>query len=262
MRRGAAMSPAHRRRLLPLDLLAPSLAVIAAAWIPAATWERVKTKPKERVLQVTGSAKRRIVSDTIEWTAHVDTRDVERVTAYRKLHADVEKTVAYLVAQGIARDQIRVSSASLQELTRSEMVGSGEERYERQVADGFAAGQAITVRSTDVAVVERVSREVTQLLEGGISVDSSTPAYFYTGLGELKIEMLAEASADARLRAEKVVEAAGGASVGRLRSADMGVININPPNSTSTSWDGNNDTTSFEKDIITIVHTSFELDDL
>lgn len=170
--------------------------------------------------------------------------------------------MAYLVAQGIARDQIRVSSASLQEMTRSEVVGSGEERYERQVADGFAAGQAITVRSTDVAVVERVSREVTQLLEGGISVDSSTPAYFYTGLGELKIEMLAEASADARLRAEKVVEAAGGASVGRLRSADMGVININPPNSTSTSWDGNNDTTSFEKDIITIVHTSFELDDL
>ncbi|MBX7078873.1 MAG: SIMPL domain-containing protein [Nannocystaceae bacterium] len=235
--------------------------MIAAAWIPASTWERVKTKPKERVLQVTGSAKRRIVSDTIEWTAVVDTRDPDRVGAYRRLHADVDKTVAYLAAQGIPKEQIRVSSATLQELTRSEIVGSGDERYERQVPDGFAAYQNVTVRSTDVATVERVSREVTQLLESGISVSSSSPAYFYTKLSELKIEMLAEASKDARVRAENVLEAAGGGAIARLRSADMGVINVNPPNSTSTSWDGNNDTTSLEKDIITIVHASFELGD-
>jgi hypothetical protein len=71
--------------------------------------------------------------------------------------------------------------------------------------------------------------------------------------------MLAEASADARERADKMLESAGGGTIARLRSADMGVINVNPPNSTSTSWDGNNDTTSYEKDIITIVHANFEL---
>ena len=37
--------------------------------------------------------------------------------------------------------------------------------------------------------------------------------------------MLAEASKDARLRAEKVLESAGGGIIARLRSADMGVIN-------------------------------------
>ncbi len=40
----------------------------------------------------------------------------------------------------------------------------------------------------------------------------------------------------------------------------MGVINVNPANSTETSWEGNNDTTSLEKDIITIVHVTFELE--
>jgi hypothetical protein len=40
----------------------------------------------------------------------------------------------------------------------------------------------------------------------------------------------------------------------------MGIININPANSTETSSEGNNDRSSFEKDIITIVRAEFELD--
>jgi hypothetical protein len=34
---------------------------------------------------------------------------------------------------------------------------------------------------------------------------------------------------------------------------------VNPANSTSGSWDGNNDTTALDKDIITIVHVSYEM---
>ena len=41
---------------------------------------------------------------------------------------------------------------------------------------------------------------------------------------------------------------------------DMGIININPANSTETSEQGNNDKTSLEKDIITIIHADYELD--
>jgi hypothetical protein len=71
--------------------------------------------------------------------------------------------------------------------------------------------------------------------------------------------MLAAAAHDARTRAENIVKSAGGASIGDLVDADMGVININPANSSTTSWEGNNDTTSLEKDILTIVHTKFAL---
>ena len=102
---------------------------------------------------------------------------------------------------------------------------------------------------------------MTSLLEQGISIESGTPQYIYTKLGELKVEMLAAASADARARADHIVEAAGGDEIARLLGADMGVININPPNSRASSWDGNNDTSSVEKDIITIIHATFELDD-
>ncbi len=40
----------------------------------------------------------------------------------------------------------------------------------------------------------------------------------------------------------------------------MGIININPANSTETSHEGNNDRSSFEKDILTIVRAELELD--
>jgi hypothetical protein len=39
----------------------------------------------------------------------------------------------------------------------------------------------------------------------------------------------------------------------------MGVINVNPANSTSTSWEGHNDTSTLEKDILTIIHATFAL---
>jgi len=71
--------------------------------------------------------------------------------------------------------------------------------------------------------------------------------------------MLAEAAKDARSRAENMIRSAGGVSIDRLRAADMGIINVNPANSTETSAQGNNDTSALDKDIITIVHVTYEL---
>lgn len=244
-----------------IDWIVLSIAMLAAAWVLASTWERVRTRPRDRSIRVTGSAEKRIVSDLIQWAAAVQVQDMDRSAAYRRLREHVEQTVKYLVSQGIEKDEIRVSSASAHEQFETEFVGTGEERIERQVSTGFVMRQRVVVSSPDVAAVEKVSREVTQLLERGISIDSEMPRYFYTKLGELKIEMLAAASKDARARADNIVEAAGGDKIERLLSADMGVININPPNSRETSWQGNNDTTSLQKDIITIVHATFELEE-
>jgi hypothetical protein len=107
--------------------------------------------------------------------------------------------------------------------------------------------------------IEKASREITSLLDEGVVVNSGCPSYFYTRLGELKVEMLAQAAKDARERAENILRSAGNATIGKLVVADMGIININAANSTKTSEEGNNDTTALEKDIITIVHAEFEV---
>mgnify|MGYP003430154652 CR=1 FL=1 len=82
------------------------------------------------------------------------------------------------------------------------------------------------------------SREITSLLEQGVFVTSNRPNYYYTRLGELKLEMLAEAAKDARSRAENILRSAGNTGIGPLVDSSMGIININPANSTgTTSWD-------------------------
>jgi len=236
------------------------VALLAATWVAASTWERVKTKPKEHSIQVTGSATRRIVSDLIQWSATIDVQNADRSAAYRQLHEHVAQTVAFLEKSGIAKEEIGVSSVSVSQIQELEVTGAGEERIERYVVKGYQLQQTVNVSSGDVETVAQASREVTSLLENGISISSGVPQYHYTKLGDLKIEMLAEAAKDARARAENIIEAAGG-ELGDLVGADMGVININPPNSRASSWDGNNDTSTVEKDIITVVHATFELED-
>lgn len=247
------------RELVALALVALAAAPPLSTYIATRSWERVKVRPVERTIRVTGSAKQRITSDLIEWSATVSAGAADKLAAYRKLHTDVEATVAYLKQQGLPDDAIFPDSASIEEVYTTVYEGKGDDRIARQVLTGYHARQFVSVRSADVQRVERVSREITQLLEQNIAVESNQARYFYTKLGDLKIRMLSEASKDARTRAENMLKSAGGAALSTLRDADMGVINVNPANSSDTSWEGNNDTTSLEKDIIAIVHVTYGL---
>jgi hypothetical protein len=245
---------------VPWAAIAIGAAMVASTAVGINGWERVRTRPKGRMIDVTGSAKKRIVSDSIAWTATIEVANMDRTAAAKALGGHVKTALDYLAEQGVKKDEIRVLAAHVDEVRANEYIGTGEQRIERSVFKGFKTSQQITITSTDVARVERISREITQLLERGVPVSSSEPSYYYSKLGELKIEMLAAAARDARVRATSILAETGGGRVARLRSADMGVINVNAPNSTATSWEGNNDTSSLDKDIITIVHVTFELE--
>lgn len=242
-----------------VGLLIPSIALVLSVSVATGTWERVRSKPKARSIKVTGSATQRIVSDLIEWSAEIDTLHPDRTQAYQNLKSHVDEARKYLEEHGIPAESIRISSVDSHEIFDTEWVTEGEQSFQRRVSRGWKTRQTLSVRSTDIEQVEKVSRAITELLETGVSISSHRPQYHYTKLGEVKIDMLAKASADARERAERIVKAAGGKGLGKLIAADMGVINVNVPNSSATSWEGNNDKTSLEKDIITIAHVRFEL---
>lgn len=246
--------------LRPLGLIALAGALVWATSIASGTWKTVRARPVERDIRVTGSAKRRIVSDLIQWSATVDAHAADRTAAYKILHDEAGKAIAFLRAQGIKDAEIAAQSVSFEPTFETQVTGTGPTRVEKQIPTGVTTRQEIVVRSSDVARVEKASREISALLEEGVEISSGAPSYFYTRLGELKVQMLAEAAKDARARADNIVRSAGGATISAMVDADMGIINVNPANSTSTSEEGNNDTSSLEKDIITIVHARFRLE--
>ncbi len=251
----------------PMGMIAIAIAAVLCTSIVMNTYRSIKIKPEKRTINVVGSAKKRIVSDLIEWQAVLEARAADRTAAYKQLREHTEQTVAFLESQGIKRAEIQPQSATFEQefdVTEEFKVFPGAKeatRVEKRTPKGFVTRVTIFVRSTDVGRVEKASREVTGLLEQGISIASGAPAYYYTRLGELKVEMLAAAGKDSRARADNILKSTGGADIKRLIDANMGIININPANSTETSHEGNNDHTSYEKDIITIVRAEFELED-
>src|SRR5688572_18309095 len=174
--------------------------VAGLAFLGQALVEAVRIRQKEQRITVTGSATRRIHSDFIVWEATVRSQDPTLTAAYKKLAADVPVLVEFVKARGIKPQDITVLSTSVREVhPRNEQ---GVDRPE--VVAAYITEQVVKVKSAEIAKVEQVSREATELIDRGLYVHSDAPLYIYTKLAELKIKMLAEASADAKLRAEQI----------------------------------------------------------
>jgi hypothetical protein len=212
------------------------------------------TKFVREQVTVTGSAQKEIKSDYIVWKSSFSIRQADLKTGYRKLNDDLEKVKKYLTEKGIGEKQIIVS-----QISTSKVYKKNEKGNDTNEIQWYILSQDIEVRSKDVEKVDNISREATDLIEENIELESQAPEYFYTRLDELKIEMLAMATENAKLRAENMVKATGN-KIGNIRSARMGVFQITPVTSTDVSDWGVNDTSSLEKKVTAVVSASFAIE--
>jgi hypothetical protein len=237
------------------------ICVAILAW----TYFSIKVEPKS--LAVTGSARKAIDSDLITWSGAITAKDPNLIMAYDTLKIAADKTKAFLLVNGIAEPDITLSAITTarryhQEIVPSPAVAgqpaSAPTVITTDTVEMYTLSQTVSVSSTNISKVEAASRAVTSLLKEGVEIESAVPAYLYTKLSELKINMLAEATKDATARASQIVNNANG-RLGKLVEARMGVMQINPKGVSATSAEGINDTTSFEKEITAIVSARFEV---
>jgi hypothetical protein len=233
-------------------------AVVLAVGLVVATtiggWFFVKGKRGDQTITVTGSARKRITSDLVVWRSAISYQAPTLSEAYRSLAEAVPRVKAYMVSKGIAENQITVSSISSQTLH-----GRNSDGSETSDITGYSLRQELSVRSTEVEKIGQIAREATELINQGILLESMAPEYLYTKLGDLKIEMLAEAAKDAKRRAEQIAQSTD-SSIGTVRTARMGVLQITAADSTDVSDSGMNDTSSLEKDITAVVNIGFAVD--
>ena len=233
-------------------------AVVVAVALVVSTviggWFFVKGKRGDQTITVTGSAKKRITSDLVVWKSAISYQAPVLSEAYRSLSEAVPKVKAYLVSKGIPENQITVSAISSQTLHAKNSDG-----IDTSEINGYSLRQELSVRSTEVQKIAQIAREATELINQGILIESMAPEYLYTKLGDLKIEMLAEAAKDAKVRAEQIAQSTG-SSIGSVRTARMGVLQITAADSNEVSDYGMNDTTSLEKDITAVVNIGFAVD--
>jgi len=144
-------------------------------------------------------------------------------------------------------------------ITTTTLKKRNENGIEPSEITGYSLQQQVEVRSNDVDKVAQIAREATELINQGILIESNAPQYYYTQIGDLKIEMLGEAAKDAKERAERIAASTGN-SVGPVRSARMGVLQITPADSTEVSDSGIYDTSTIDKDMTAVVNISFAVD--
>ncbi len=221
-----------------------------AAAIVASTLTRLS---ETNVINVTGSARRHVQADLVLWSTSVTVGAPTLLEAQQRLQADVERTTAFLRSHGVT--EVAASPVDLQEITAKRRTDDDEVATVRV---GYRLKQRLEVRSADVTGVPRLAAACGPLLEQGVAIESLGFEFIYTKAGEAKVEMMAEATRDARTRAEQIATQ-GGRSLAGLRQARAGVVQVNPLHSSSTSWDGNNDTTSVDKTITVTVAASFAL---
>ncbi|MDR3678845.1 MAG: SIMPL domain-containing protein [Flavipsychrobacter sp.] len=216
-----------------------------------------KYKNRNRV-SVAGSAYYNFASDLIVWSASVECASADIKDAYTKLKTDDQQILAYLRGHGIADSEIVFSSISSNK--QYEDIYNADGRQTGKVFKGYMLEQVVKVKSINIDRVEKVSREITELLQQGVEVNSAEPLYYYTKLADLKIDLLAKASADAYSRALTIAKNAH-SKLGNLKEADMGVFQITGQYSNeSFTYSGTFNTASKNKTANVIVRMEYTLE--
>ncbi|MEJ7912034.1 MAG: SIMPL domain-containing protein [Chitinophagaceae bacterium] len=220
-----------------------ALAIVIAALIAANAY-KFRFRSAETIT-ATGSAETDFVSDQIVWRGNFSRQGFELQPVYASLKSDESVIKKYLNDSGIADSNFVFSSIDVQRNYSSQYDEGG--RVTGSSFSGYSLNGSVTVDSRNIAVVEKLSREITGLLEKGIELNSTPPSYYYSRLNEMKIDLLSKASQDARLRAQTIAKNSD-ASLGNISKASMGVFQITGRNlNEDYSYGGVFNTSSKEK---------------
>lgn len=226
-----------------LTVIIGGLSIILAAYFLGNSFEN---RNKDNSISVTGLGTKNFVSDLIVWNGGFSKKSMDLKEAYAGLEQDRQKIKEYLMSKGFTETDIIFSAVDINKQYDESSYDEG--RSSQRIFTGYQLEQTVTIESKDVQKVENLSRQITELINSGVELYSRAPSYYYTKLADLKIKMIADATKDARKRAEEIAINAGG-KLGKLKKANLGVFQITAQNSSEEdySWGGTFNTSSKNK---------------
>ena len=202
----------------------------------------------EQSIRVVGQGVKSVTSDLIKWnmTINKTTNVAYRSEGPSWIQEDLNKVKKYLANNGIEEKDILVEPVS------------SYANYGNNGITGYSFSQRIEVRSNNIEKIEKLALDNKALAKQDIYLQYSDLEYFVSNLAELKAEMLALATADAKTRALEIAKSSGNKVCGLL-SARSGVFQIRKPLSTDVSDYGIYNTSSKEKEIAVTVTATFKI---
>ena len=185
-------------------------------------------KDKERIVTVKGLAEMEVPADKVIWPLMYKDIGNDLPALYVNMEKKNEAIVSFLKSNGITDEEISIAPP--------EIIDMKAERYSNEnVTYRYNATSVITVTSRNVDNIRKLMSEQVELLKQGIAISGGdyryNVAYEFTGLNDIKPQMIEEATKNARAAAEKFAKDSD-SRLGRIRNASQGQFTI-------TNRDGN-----------------------
>ncbi len=183
-------------------------------------------KSDARTVTVKGLVEKEVRADEAVWTLSLRRASDDLKDAHAKISADRDAILAFLQKQGFKETEIsRQPTRTVDKLAREYGQQQGSERFR------YVVTSAITVRTPNIDLVQKAIGSTEELLKAGVVLDgeregnAANPRYVVSKFNDLRPQLLAEATKNARSIAQQFA-ADSGVQVGRIHSANQGMIQI------------------------------------
>jgi hypothetical protein len=233
--------------LLPI-IMGVCLIISATIWATA-----YYNKDSSNSLSVTGSASKEVVSDNAKFSGNFSriVKISNLKSGYTQIAQDLIIVKKFLKDQGIDDNSVTISTVSMFE---NYYYNNNNIQTEKE----YTISQSVEVSSSDINKITVLAQKTQDLINNGVIFSTNAVEYYYTKLPELRVSLLSDAIKDAKARAEQMAQATG-KSVGSLKSAASGVVQVLPSNSLEISDYGTYDTTKINKNVMVTVRAAFGL---
>ena len=200
-----------------------ALGVIGSGWTVGQSLENSR-KPA-RTVTVKGLAEKDVKANLGFWPIKFVAAGPTLESASGSL-SEAEKTVRqFLTERGVQNSEIEVQNIRVED----RFVGYNGGNYSPDAR--YNLQQDMLVTTANVDDLAAASREVGELIKAGVVFSSDSwsggPSFVFTGISDLKSEMLTQATQRAKQAAQQFAEQSQ-SKVGNIKSANQGVLQILP----------------------------------
>lgn len=190
----------------------------------------------DRYVTVKGLATKDLRADLAVWSINFTVTGNDLPEAQAQLESNREKVTAFLISSGLKAEDVRIQNIQVADKQAQTYSSGGGEAGPR-----YVLSQALIARTNDIEAMIKASQSVSQLIKEGVVLGqpnggyNAAPQFMFTKLNDVKPEMIANATKNARVSAEQFANDSG-QKVGDIRSANQGVFEILPrdPNISET----------------------------
>lgn len=196
------------------------IAIIVSSIILAVGLANIITP--ERSVSVRGLAEKEVDADLAVWTLSFSVGGNNLPSLQKDIISKTETVKTYLKEHGLDESDFNVQPAAITDNSLNAYMDLNKIRYT------YIAKQSVLVRSSKVASVKSAYADSFNLVSSGIAVSrdyDGNVSYEFTKLNDIKPEMIAEATKNARLAAEQFARDSN-SNVGKIKQATQGLFTI------------------------------------